>query len=70
MNDGEPVWSITDHLLADLWALLVKAHSDPDKARENVDHPARAAMTNKVRAAEKLKLKERFLARKNAYIRR
>lgn len=70
MNDGDPVWSSTEHLLADLWALLVKAHSDPAKSRENVDHPARAAMTNKVRAAAKAKLKERFVARKNAYAER
>jgi len=67
MNDGDPVWSSTEHLLADLWALLVKAHSDPSKTRESVDHPARAAMGDKARAANKKKLKEVFLARKSAY---
>ena len=66
MNDGQPVWSSTEHLLADLWALLVKAHSD-GKSRENVDHPARTAMSDKARAANKLKLTELFLARKSAY---
>ena len=67
MNDGDPVWSSTEHLLADLWALLVKAHSDPSKTRENVDHPARAAMSDKARMVNKLKLKELFLARKRAH---
>jgi hypothetical protein len=67
MNDGEPVWSSTEHLLADLWALLVKAHSEPGKTRETVDHPARTAISNKIRAAEKKKLKEEFVARKTAY---
>jgi hypothetical protein len=67
MNDGDPVWSSNEHLLADLWALLVKAHSDPAKTPDNLDHPARAAMTNKARISDKKKLKERFLARKSAY---
>jgi hypothetical protein len=67
LNDGQPMWSSTEHLLADLWALLVKAHSDPAKTPENVDHPLRAAMATKAIAANKQKLKMLFLARKNSY---
>lgn len=68
MNDGEPVWGYTEHLLADLWALLVKVNSDPKKTRENIDHPAREAITAKVRARSKRSLKDYFLARKRAYM--
>lgn len=64
LNDGQPVWASTEHLLADLWALLVKAHSDPAKVPDNLDHPIRAEMTAKTVAASKKKLKEMFLARK------
>lgn len=68
MNDGAPVWSSTEHLLADIWAVLVKVNSDPAKTPKDLDHPTRAAMTSRVRAAAKAQLKQRFLARKNAYI--
>lgn len=61
------MWSPTEHLLADLWALLVRANSDPKKTPDDLDHPVRAAMTAKARAASKEQLKTRFLARKNAY---
>lgn len=67
LNDGQPVWSVAEHLLADLWALLVKANSDPKKTPENVDHPARAALTAKAKAAAKQRLKSKFLARKENY---
>ena len=63
MNDDEPMWSRTDHLLADLWAVLVKAHSD-GKAADDLDHPARAALAAKAIAAAKQKLKAIFLQRK------
>lgn len=61
---GQPVWASTEHLLADLWAITVKAHSDPAKTPDNLDHPTRAAMTAKAVAESKKKLKELFLARK------
>lgn len=67
INDGQPVWSSVEHLLADLWALLLKANSDPKKMTDNVDHPVRSAMTAKAVAAKKKQLKQRFLARKTAY---
>lgn len=67
LHNGDPVWSSTDHLLADLWALLVKVHGDPKKTPDNIDHPVRAAMTSKALAASKKKLKDLFLARKRAY---
>lgn len=67
LNDGQPAWSNVEHLLADLWALLLKANSDPKKTPDKIDHPLRAAMTAKANAAKKQQLKERFLARKSAY---
>jgi len=67
INDGQPVWSSVEHLLADLWALLLRANSDPKKTSDKVDHPVRAAMTAKAVAATKQQLKQKFLARKNAY---
>lgn len=67
INDGQPVWGSTEHLLADLWTLLLKANSDPKKTPDKLDHPVRAAMTAKAVAAAKQQLKQRFLARKNAY---
>lgn len=67
INDGQPVWSSTDHLLADVWALLLKANSDPKKTPDKLDHPVRAAMTAKAVAVKKTQLKQRFLARKSDY---
>lgn len=64
MNDGDPVWSSTDHLLADLWAVLVKVNSDPKRTPKDLDHPTRAAIAAKAKAADKRKLKDLFLARK------
>lgn len=66
LDDG-PRWSTTDNLIADLWALLVKVNTDPDKVRGDIDHPVRAEMTAKVVAAAKKSLKEEFRRRKNAY---
>lgn len=62
INGGDPAWGSTEHLLADLWALLVRVNS-PAKA-EPVDHPVRASMSAKARAKSKAKLKATFLARK------
>ena len=61
------MWSSTEHLLADVWALLLKVNSDPKKTPDKLDHPVRAAMTAKAVAASKQQLKQRFLERKNAY---
>lgn len=67
INQGQPVWSSTEHLLADLWALLVRINSDPRKTPDNLDHPTRADFSARSRAAEKQKLKADFLARKKSY---
>lgn len=67
LNDGQTGWTRTDHLLADLWALLVKVHGDPKKTPEDVDHPVRAEMAAKAVAAAKKTLKAAFKQRKNAY---
>lgn len=60
LNDNEPPWRRTDHLIADLWALWAKE-----------DHPKRAAMEANARNAEKLarviKLRTKFEKRKRTY---
>jgi len=64
LNEGQPVWGSVENLLADLWALLARVHSDPSKVSDALDHPTRAEMAAKVKAAEKRKLRAEFLARK------
>lgn len=64
LNDGQPVWGSQEHLLADLWALLLRANSDPEKTPDALDHPLRAQMTAKATAESKKKLKAMFLERK------
>jgi len=64
LNNGQQMWSSTENLLADLWALLVRANSDPKKTPENLDHPLRAEMRSKAVAESKKDLKAMFLARK------
>lgn len=66
LNEGQPVWSSNEHLLADLWTLLVKANSDQKHIPDNFDHPIRAAMTAKNVAASKRKLKDVFLRKREA----
>lgn len=66
LNDGQPVWTHTDHLLADLWVALAKLLGDPEKMPENFDHPVRAEMRARATAAHKQSLKEEFLQRKRA----
>lgn len=60
LNDGQPQWVNTDHLIADLWSLFAKQ-----------DHPRRAEMEAKASAAAKqarvIELKAVFEKRKRAY---
>jgi hypothetical protein len=60
LNDGVPQWIITDHLLADLWALWAKQ-----------DHPRRVEMEAKARNAAKqarvIELRAVFEKRKRTY---
>lgn len=67
VNDGQPGWTITDHLIADVWAAMVKLLGDPKKVPDNIDHPTRAAMVAKAAAAAKEALKVMFLKRKSRY---
>lgn len=67
LNDGRQQWSVTDHLLADLWALLqLRLNSDPKKKPK--DHPVRAAMEEKANSAARMArltgLKEEYENRK------
>lgn len=65
LNDGQPMWGSVEHLLADLWALLVRANTPKDEApAEPLDHPVRAEMTERALAAAKAELKEFYLTRK------
>ncbi|WP_245839933.1 hypothetical protein [Mycobacterium aquaticum] len=69
INDGQPGWSPTDHLIADLWALLLRVNSNPNSPHP--DHPVRAAMEEKARAAAHAariaELKADYAKRKRAY---
>lgn len=49
LNDGRPEWTLTDHLIADLWKLTAQANSkEPKKVK---DHPVRAEMQKEAQAA-------------------
>ncbi|SIM73939.1 MULTISPECIES: hypothetical protein [Mycobacteroides] len=67
VNDGQPGWTVTDHLIADVWAAMVKLLGDPEKVPDNIDHPTRAAMVAKAVAAAKEALKAMFVKRKRSY---
>lgn len=60
INGGQPQWTPTDHLLADLWVLLVRANSEKGSLPEDYDHPVRAEMTARDRAERKRALKDEF----------
>lgn len=55
LNGGQPVWSQTEHLLADLWVLLSRAFfsSKEKPLPKDFDHPVRAAMKAKATSAAK-----------------
>ncbi|MDD7812626.1 hypothetical protein PP713_08665 [Mycobacterium sp. CSUR Q5927] len=63
---GQPRWNTLD-LLADLWVILVRANSEKGSLPDDFDHPVRAEMTAKAKAAHKQQLKDEFQQRKNAY---
>lgn len=65
LNDGVPAWTSTDHLLADLWELTVKVHTDGK--RKEVTHPVRAELSARAKAKAKKALRALFLQRKNRY---
>lgn len=60
LNGGRPQWTVTDHLLADLWSLWAKQ-----------DHPLRAEAEAKARTAAKLvrvnELRAVYETRKRTY---
>jgi len=65
MNDGSPVWTLTDHLLADLWVATVwAATGKKDALPKGFDHPLRAATTTKAKVAAMAALKARYQQRK------
>lgn len=70
LNGGRTPWGDTEHLIADLWALTLQAHSG-DRNSSIRDHPVRAEMESKVRNEAKLarviELKALFEKRRHAY---
>lgn len=64
MNDGQPVWTLTDHLLADLWVVTVRVNSAKDALPKWFDHPGRAAATARAKSAAMAALKTRYQQRK------
>lgn len=66
LNDGRPHWTVTDHLVADLWSLWSKHLLGVAQ-----DHPKRAEMEAKARTAAKLarvvQLRTKFEKRKRTY---
>lgn len=69
LNDGRPVLTQTDHLLADIWVILARAFFSTEERPlpEDFDHPVRAEVTARERAERKRSLKAKFQQRKRAY---
>lgn len=67
LNGGRPMWTQTDHLLADIWVVLVRANSEKGSLPEDFDHPVRAEMAAAAKAEHKQTLKDKFRQRKRAY---
>lgn len=67
-NGNRAPWSLTDHLLADLWVVLVKILNPKTRV---ADHPVRAEMEAKKRKAEKsvrvVELRALYEKRKRRY---
>jgi hypothetical protein len=66
MNDGAPVWTLTEELLADLWVLMVRVNSPKDALPMGFDHPLRASTTVKAKSAAMAALKAKYQQRKHA----
>lgn len=68
LHGGQTQWSVTDHLIADIWALTVQVHTPREKGKpiEAIDHPTRQEMNFEAKKVSKKTLKQRFLHRKNA----
>jgi hypothetical protein len=64
MNGGAPVWTLTDHLLADLWVAIVWSRSPKNGLPKGFDHPGRAAATAQAKSAGIAALKAKFQQRK------
>lgn len=68
LNDGRTPWGNVEHLLADLWLVLVKILNPKSRIS---DHPVRAEIESKARTAAKVarvvELKAKFQRRKKTY---
>ena len=63
---GQP-WSLTDHLLADLWAALIRANSEKGSLPDDFDQPRRVELRAKVKARRTAELRHDFQRRKRQY---
>jgi hypothetical protein len=63
---GQP-WSLTDHLLADLWTLLAFVNSKKGSLPEDFDQPRRVELRAKAKAQQTEALRYEFLRRKRRY---
>lgn len=68
-NGDRPVWSVQDHLIADLWSLIVGVNSE--KGSPYVEQPRRAEMEMAAHVRDKEtrvdQLRANFRAKKLAY---
>lgn len=68
LNGNQVPWSMTEHLLADLWVVLVRILNPKSRT---TDHPTRADMEAKVRAEAKrarvVELRAEYEKRKRKY---
>jgi hypothetical protein len=55
LNDGQPPWSNLEHLIADVWVVLVRILFALPRSRSRTeDHPRRVELEAKSRRAAKL----------------
>ena len=63
---GQP-WSLTDHLLADLWVLIAFVNSKKGSLPDDFDQPRRVELNAKAKAQRTEVLRYEFLRRKRRY---
>ena len=67
LHDGQPPLSRIEDLLCDLWVVLVQANSEKGSLPDDFDHPVRARIRAKAKAAHVKALREKFRQRQAAY---
>ena len=62
-----PPWSLTDHLLADLWVLTGHVNSKKGSLPDDFDQPRRAELKARAKAKKTEALRHEFQRRKRRY---